>query len=234
MAVAALILAIGIICAALIGAYAFYRVHTLSNTLSVTGSATQSATADSGKLTVSVSRSAYETTIAAVQTRVSDDAQVVVNFFGDAGIEPDQILVSPESVDQEYSADANAPRRYTVRQQITAQSQDPNLIDKLSKQLSSLSAKGIIVSVNPPEYFLSTLPQIRVALIGEAVRDAKARAMQIASSTGQRVGALQSASSGVVQVMAPNSIDVSDYGMYDTSTIDKKVMVTARAVFLLK
>ncbi len=231
---AAVVLALGLITAATIGAYTFYTVHTLDNTLAVTGSAMQTATADSGKLTVSVSRSALETTIPNVQARVSDDTQAVVKFFGDAGIAADQILVNPVSVDQEYSSDANAPRRYTIRQQIVAQSDDAEAIDKLSKNIGSLSAKGVIVSVNPPEYYISMLPQIRIALIGKAVQDARARAMEIASSTDRKVGALQSASSGVVQVMAPNSVNVADYGSYDTSTIEKQVMVTARAVFLLR
>ncbi len=52
------VLAIGFIVAALIGAYAFYSVRSLSNTLTVTGSATATSTADTGKLTVTVSRSA--------------------------------------------------------------------------------------------------------------------------------------------------------------------------------
>lgn len=232
--VPALVLALGIVIAAWIGAHTFYAVHALDNTLSVTGSATQDATADSGKLTVSVARNAYEATIPSVQSRIAADTQTIINFFGDAGIVPTDILVTPISIDQEYSSDSNAPRRYNVRQQITVRSSDVSLIDTLSKSMVSLSNKGILVSVNPPEYYLSTLPKIRVALMGAAVQDARARATEIASSTGQRVGALQSASSGVVQVMAPSSVDVADYGMYDTSTIDKQVMVTARAVFLLK
>ena len=73
-----------------------------------------------------------------------------------------------------------------------------------------------------------------MALIGKAVTDAKARATEIAKSVGQSVGRLQSASSGVVQVMAPNSTDVADYGSYDTSTIDKQVMVTAKATFVVR
>ena len=121
-----------------------------------------------------------------------------------------------------------------MHEQVTVNSDDVALIDKLSKDIASLAGKGIIVSANQPEYYVSTLPDIRVALIGKAVEDAKARAESIAKSTGQSVGALKSAASGVVQVMAPNSVDVSDYGSYDTSTIDKKVMVTARATFFLK
>jgi hypothetical protein len=39
---------------------------------------------------------------------------------------------------------------------------------------------------------------------------------------------------GLVQVMAPNSVEVSDYGMYDTSSIDKEIMVTVKASFEIK
>ncbi len=234
MVAAAAVLGLGIITAASIGAYAFYHVRALDNTLSVTGSATQNVKADAAKWSVSVTRSTYESSVASTQARVSADAQTVVNFFNLAHIPEDKILVSPVSVDQDYNSDANAPRRYSIHEQITVSSDDPQLVDRLSKDIGSLAGKGILVSANQPEYYVTTLPQIRVALIGQAVTDAKARAMQIASSTGQTVGALKSASSGVVQVMAPNSVDISDYGSYDTSTIDKQVMVTARAIFLLK
>jgi hypothetical protein len=67
--------------------------------------------------------------------------------------------------------------------------------------------------------------------LGEAITDAKARAEEIAKSGGAKVGKLMSASSGVVQVLAPNSTNVEDYGSYDTSTIQKEVSVTARASF---
>ena len=228
------VLGLGIIIAALAGALTFYNVHALDNTLSVTGSATQSVKADAAKWSVSVARSAYENEVATVQGKVAHDAQTVVGFFTAAGIAADKVMTSPVSVDQEYSSDANAPRRYTVREQITVSSSDPQQIEKLSKDIGGLAAQGILVSAGQPEYYISDLAKIRVTLIGKAVEDAKARATSIADSTGQRVGALKSASSGVVQVMAPNSVEISDYGSYDTSTIDKQVMVTARATFFLK
>ncbi len=39
---------------------------------------------------------------------------------------------------------------------------------------------------------------------------------------------------GVVQVLSEGSIDVSDYGTYDTSKIDKEVMITVKTTFGLK
>ncbi|MDB5237893.1 MAG: hypothetical protein JWM46_163 [Candidatus Kaiserbacteria bacterium] len=231
---AAIILGISLVLAALIGAYSFYRVHTLGNTLSVTGSATATTTADTARWTVTVSRTAFESTIASTQNAVSRDSQAVVDFFTAAGVDADKIQVNPVQADQQYSNDQNAPVKYSVHQDVTMNSDNVRLVDSLSKKIASLADKGIFLSAGQPQYMISTLPQIRISLIGKAVTDAKARAEEIAKSTGQRVGPLQSAAGGVVQVMSPNSVDVSDYGSYDTSTIDKQVMVTARAVFQVR
>lgn len=230
----ALVLGLSLMGAAAIGAYSFYRVHTLDNTLSVTGSATSEAKADSAKWTVSLSRSSYEDGIAAAQTRVAADAKQISEFLTKGGLPAAGVTVSPTFVDREYSSDQNAPTRYTVRLDVTADSDKPELIEELSKNISTLAARGIVVSAQTPQYYISNLPELRISLIGKAVQDAKARASEIAKSTGRSVGALQSASGGVVQVLAPNSVDVSDYGNYDTSTIDKKVMVTARATFYIR
>ncbi len=228
------VLAIGIVLAAIIAAYAFYGVRALSNTLTVTGSATATSTADTGKLYVSVSRATTEDAIAATQSRVSADADAVVAFYKKNGIDADSIETGTIAADREYSNNEFAPRRYNVRQDITIVSHDTALIDRLSKDVADLSNRGILLNVNPPQYYISNLPELRVQLIGEAVKDAKARAESIAKSAGQSVGRLQSAAGGVVQVMAPNSTDISDYGSYDTSTIEKTVMVTTKAIFLVR
>ena len=112
---------------------------------------------------------------------------------------------------------------------------DVQKISDLSKNTSSLvTEKGVLFSTSSLEYYYSNLPAIRVELLANAVGDAKARAEQLAKAGGKSIGPLQSASSGVVQVMAPNSVEVSDYGMYDTSSINKEIMVTVKASFEIK
>jgi hypothetical protein len=91
-----------------------------------------------------------------------------------------------------------------------------------------------MVSTQSLEYYYSKLPDLRVSLLEDAVKDAKLRAEKIAAGTGRRVGSVRAASSGVVQVLSPNSVDISDYGNYDTSSVDKDVMVTVKASFDLK
>lgn len=232
---AAGILAFGFMFAALIGGLTYYKVRSLSNTLVVTGSATATTTADVAKLRITVSRVAFDSTLGSAQTRVTTDAAAVSDYFKAKGIAEADIQISPAFVYQNYMKDESAPQSYNVQANISIQSDDPSLIDSLSKEVGvALANKGVNASVQQPEFYISNLPELRVALIGKAVADARDRAESIAESTGQKVGKLQSASSGVVQVMAPNSIDISDYGSYDTTTIDKQVMVTARATFQVR
>jgi hypothetical protein len=75
---------------------------------------------------------------------------------------------------------------------------------------------------------------MRVKLLTEAVKDATLRANAIAENSGRGVGELRNAVGGVVQVLPAGGIEVSDYGSYDTVSLNKEVMVTTRATFGLK
>jgi hypothetical protein len=231
-----ILLAGGLIIVGIIAAGTAIAIKNANNTLSVTGSATTDVTADTAKWTVTAQRFTSETGVGMATTQVGSDAAKVVAYLKAAGVTDDQITLGTVHTDQDYSysQDANAPKRYAIREDITVSSKDPAAVQKLAQGITALANQGVLLSVSDPQYYVSTLPDIRVSLVGKAVEDAKARAEQIADSTGQSVGRLQSASTGVVQVLAPNSTDVSDYGSYDTSTIDKTVSVTVRATFFVR
>jgi len=86
----------------------------------------------------------------------------------------------------------------------------------------------------PMEYYHSKLAEKRIQLLSSVVRAARKRAEEIAKSGGLTIGKVISARSGVVQVLAPNSVDISDYGSYDTSMKEKEIMVTVNVVFEAK
>ena len=72
---------------------------------------------------------------------------------------------------------------------------------------------------------------MKADLLAEATRNAFERAETLAKGSGSRVGALQSASQGVIKILARGQVDNSDYGRdYDTSSIQK----TMRAVVSLE
>jgi hypothetical protein len=168
---------------------------------------------------------------------LAKDLESVKNFLKTNGVQDDAITISQVFVEEIYKYDpngANGPREFNLRQEVVVQSKDVKGIDVLSKNITELASKGVFLQGNQLEYFVSNLPELRVSLLGDAVKDAKARAVEIAKAGGQSVGALKAASSGVVQVLAPNSIEVTDYGSYDTQSIEKDVMVTARATFFVR
>ncbi|MBP6949164.1 MAG: SIMPL domain-containing protein, partial [Candidatus Pacebacteria bacterium] len=84
------------------------------------------------------------------------------------------------------------------------------------------------------DFFYTKLADLRVDLLSMASKNAKERADAIAKSTGDSIGGVKDASQGVFQVTQKNSTDVSDYGSYDTSTIEKKVTAIVRASFEVK
>lgn len=229
------ILAGSIIIAVIIGASAFLKARGFDNTLSVTGSATQRVVADTAKWSFSFSRQATESNLARAYSQIADDLSAARKFLNNYGVKEENIKISQISTQEMYKYDSkDAPRSFDVRQTVTVQSNDPKSIETLSRASSELSSQGILILADQPQYYVSKLPDLRVALLGAALSDARNRAEQISGSAGTKVGPLKSASSGVVQVLSPNSIDISDYGQYDTFSIDKDVMVTVRATFFVK
>ncbi len=199
------------------------------NVITSTGSASIDVKADDAKWTVSVYQSAYEGQTAGAFSQVASDAATVTNYLKSAHLASTTITSTIITADEEYKS--SGPTSYNVHEEITIESSDVDGVQKLAQNSSTLSAQGLSISPRQPEYYVTNLPAIRVQLMGKAVEDAKARAKQLAESGGSTIGALRSASSGVVQVLAPNSISGDDYGAYDTSTIQKEVSVTAHVTF---
>ena len=106
-----------------------------------------------------------------------------------------------------------------------------NLSTNFHKELVHFCKRGVNVNNYGPQYYISTLPDLRPQLLEEAMLDAKTRAVAITKAVGGSVGAVQSVKSGVFQVTTPDSTMVSDGGAYDTSTIEKTVTSTVSVTF---
>ncbi len=224
-----------LILSATIGAWAYYNKDS-SNSLSVTGSASKEVISDSAKFTGDFSRIVKISALKSGYAQMSEDLKLVKDFLKDQGIDDKAVTISNVSMNENYNYNQNyqTEKEYTLRQQVEVTSPDINKITLLAQQTQSLINKGVIFSTNPVEYYYTKLPELRVALLSDAIKDAQARASKMAEATGKRVGGLKSAASGVVQVRSANSQEISDYGTYDTSKINKNVMVTVRAAFGLK
>ena len=216
------------------GFYYYAQLANSKDVLSVTGSAKTKVTSDQAKLVISLSRTAKMSVLSDGYSSIANDLSLTKKLLQDAGIDSSIIVESPVSMYQNYSNDKTSENSYNLSQNLTVQSNDVSKITDISKKVPDLASKGAIVSVQSLEYYYSGLPDLRISLLSDAIKDAKSRAEKIAEGTGRKVGSVQEASSGVVQVLTPNSVEVSDYGSYDTSSIEKEVMVTVKASFRLK
>jgi uncharacterized protein len=229
-----LLIGLGIVLATLIGAYTYYQIRSFDNTLTVTGSASKQVVSDHVKWVGAINRVAKISTLKQGYADMAKDLTLVQQFLKDKNIPTDQIVISPIFMDQNYDQPQGAERSYTLRQTISIDSSDVTNISEIAKNINPLIVQGVVFSTQSLEYTYTKLPDERVAMLSLAVQDAKARAGKLAESSGKTVGQLKSASSGVVQVMSANSLEISDYGSYDTSTIDKNIMITVKASFTLK
>lgn len=234
---AAVISGVAILLAATIFGAFYYGAQTKSknDSLSVTGSAKTRVTSDQAKLVLATSHMVTRSTLASGYAAVAKDVAAIHALLAKQGIADADIVDGPASMNQYYKPNdyGNDPT-YELRQTVTVQSNDVNKVTDISKKVPDLASQGAIVSIQQLEYYYSKLPDLRVSLLTDAVKDAKARADKIAEGTGRKIGVVQSASNGVVQVLSPNSVDISDYGMYDTQSIEKDIMVTIKATFSLE
>lgn len=229
------ILSAGLILSTIVGAYAFYSARSLDDVLTVTGSAKTEVMADKVKWVTVINRPTTPKTLKNGYDQMANDLVLVKKFYTDNGIDEKMLSISPIFMDEVYSnyMATGQDKQYNLRQTFMIDSTDVDGITKLTKNTGSLISNGVVFSTQTLEYSYSKLPELRISLLSDAVTDARARAGELVDGTGKKVGKLKSASSGVVQVLAKGSNEVSDYGAYDMSTIDKSIMVTVKATFAL-
>ena len=231
------IIGLCVIISSVIFSLAFYNARMSTDSISVTGSASEEVVSDNAKFSGDFSRIVKLSALKTGYDQMSKDLVIVKDFLKAQKIEDKDITISTVSMQQNYDYNQNAPQAekdYTLRQTVEVSSSNVAQITALAQATQSIINKGVIFSVYPVEYFYKNLPEVRVSLLSSAVADAKRRAEEIVSGTGQKVGALKSAASGVVQVLPANSLEISDYGTYDTSKVNKSIMVTVKAIFEIK
>lgn len=206
------------------------------NGIIVTGSARTQATADNAVWTLSVSLSS--TKVADAVTKVGSDVDAVTKYLKSGGIPSDALTLGPVSTyaNEEYLNGNNTGRilSYRASRDITVRTKDVQLVSKLSQGIGVILQTGVSVNNYGPQYYISTLQELRPQLLEAAMKDAKVRAVAITKAVGGSVGSVVSVKSGVFQVTTPDSTMTADYGAYDTSTIEKTVTSTVSVTFKTK
>lgn len=206
------------------------------NVISVTGSAYEIVKSDSGTLNfdINVKRVSKQEAYSAVQEQI----KIVQKYLADKQIKNIEI----KTVNGYYTYKRNPktgdytdiPDMYNLSQPITISSDNVELIKTISNDITGLINKGVDINVYAPSYDYSKLGDLKVTLLEKASKDAKARAASMLKPTHNSVGKIQSVRMGVYQITPVDSTNVSDMGINDTSSIDKKVTAVANVSFKIK
>jgi len=204
--------------------------------ITVTGSAYEIVKSDSGKINFTIYVQAK--TKAAAYQILKQQLPVVVKYLKDKGITD----INIKNYNGYYSYKCNPTTgnytneidNYKLSQPVEASSKDVNLIKEVSIDMQNLIDKGIDISDTGTDYFYSGLADLKVKLLKEATIDAKNRASAMLNANNNSVGKIQSVRMGVFQITDVDSTSVSDMGINDTSTIDKKVTAVANVMFRIK
>ena len=213
----------------------FQKIQT--QTIRVTGSASQNVVSDFASLTINFRT--RKPTLKEGYAKLSSDAKLISKFFIDNGFKNEDISFESINNYENYGrlpngTMSNNVESYTVYQSVTVKSNDIEKITKVSKNVDELVNQNINLNAESVRYFVSNLDDIKIKMVGEATKNAKQRAESMVSGTNGKIGTMNSAKMGVFQIVPVNSTDVSDYGINDTSSIEKKVVATVNATFNVK
>jgi len=227
-------LALGLVFSSLIFGWFYSTANKGDEAITVTGSAKKRITSDLVLWSAGVSSQAAQLTDAYKQ--LSDNIPRIKQYLLSKGIPEQQMTVSSISTTTLKGRDREGNETsevtgYSLHQQIEVRSNDVQKIAQVAREATELINQGILIESNSPQYYYTQIGDLKIEMLGEAAKDAKVRAERIASSTGNSIGSVRSAKMGVLQITAADSTEVSDSGVYNTSTIEKDMTAVVNIGF---
>lgn len=205
--------------------------------ITVTGSAQKEIVSD-----YIVWRSAFSVRQVDLKTgykKLNDDLETVKRYLMGKGIDQKEIVIHQIATEKIYKKndkgnDTNEIQWYVLTQGIEVRSKDVAKIDKVSRESTELINENIDFESYAPEYFYTKLDELKIEMLAKATENAKTRAENMVKATGNKIGSIRSARMGVFQITPVTSTEVSDWGVNDTSSLEKKVTAVVTASFAIE
>ena len=178
-------------------------------------------------------------TLSDAYARLEQSAARLQAFVGSAGFPDSTWVLSAVSTEEIKKRDkdgnvTNQVESYELTQSLSVRSEKVWEVYDLSRNATSLIREGIDIKSFDPDYVSTQIEAVKLTLLEAATANARERAETLARGSGGRVGTLTSANQGVFQIVPRDSTNVSDYGSYDTSTIQKTVKAVVTLDFAVE
>jgi len=209
----------------------------IAQTLQVTGSARMDLVSDLGHLRYSVT--GRGATAEAAYLDLQRQLPVIDGFLAGADVPDSAVQENPvntwgiEEFDQRGNRTGDV-LEYRCEQGFLIELRDVHRIKALSVDLAGLVTEGVDLRAQHPQYLDTDLAAIKEEVQALAARDAMRRAHKVAEAAGATLGPIREARMGVLQVTPRHSTTVSDYGINDTSAIEKQITAVVHAKFAIE
>jgi uncharacterized protein len=209
------------------------RDRNRSDVITVTGSAKQRIVSD--YVVWDASLASQRPTTTAALSQLAAWTRRAQAFFRAQGVRDDELTLQPISTAGPGGYDENGDKvnGFRLTRVFEIRSFRVRAIADAAERSSSLLAQGVPLAAQPPQYVYTKLPDLRPQLLAAATKDAQQRARVLVDASGAKLGKLRGVNVGVFQITIPNSTEVSDYGEYDTSTLEKDVTAVVNVTFSL-
>lgn len=244
----AVAIALGLAGSTFIAAHSWKEVRKKpeKNNIRITGSARKRIVSDLIQWSASVEAVGTDRTAAYVALK--GGTEKVVAFLKSQGVKAEEIQTESASITEEFDIikedkvlpGTNVPLRserkeskgFKARQRVDVSSANVPQIEKVSREITTLLEQGVDVTSNDPNYYYTRLGELKLEMLAEAAKDARARAENILSSAGNTgVGKLVDADMGIININAANSTETSNEGNNDTTSRDKDIITIVHAEF---
>lgn len=205
--------------------------------ITVTGSAQKRIKSDYAVWVGSFSR--REIDMATAYKKLGEDLAKVKQYLTGQGIPEKDIMINQIETETIYRKnekgnDTNTIEGYRLKQSVELRSNDVDKIAQISREATGLINEGIEFYSGNPDYSYTKLDELKVEMLAKATENAKLRAENMVKATGNKIGFMRSAKMGVFQITPINSTEISDWGVNDTTSLEKKVTAVVNASFSIE
>lgn len=231
------ILVIGIIVSAVIFTNGLVQIKSTRTKIMVTGSAKKQITSD--MIVWSGYFSANSASLQDAYSILEANRKKVADYLVAKGLKEEELVFSSISTDPVYMLDYNGDytneiESYTLSQTVTISSAEIDKVAEVSRSITELLNEGVEFQSYDPQYLYTKLADIKVEMLAEATKDATKRAQMMVENAGSKLGGLKYADMGVMQITPLYSNEVSDYGISDTTSLEKEITAVVHCQFEIK
>jgi hypothetical protein len=205
------------------------RARMADRAVTVRGLAERDVTADLATWTISFTETGSE--LEPVRQAAEQDSATVVNFFRQAGFQPNEIDAAAISVNQFYDENRGG-NVVTVRRQIQLRTRDIAKAQQAYSRQADLIRAGVAVEEGSSMvYNFTKLNDVKPEMIALATQDARRSAEQFARDSGTDVGGIRTATQGYFSISARDGNEAEE-GSGRNSPLQKVRVVTTVDFFL--